>query len=138
LGNRGVVRAEQELTALMQPMVQRYPEEHKGHEAVTLTPLWRGPFGANSFFATLLPLLMAISGVVLLLTCANVANLLLVSSFSRRREIAIRMSMGASRWRLLRQLLIERLILSLSGGLIAMETTVWTSGSLMLFRAAGG
>jgi len=76
---------------------------------------------------------MAISGVVLLLTCANVANLLLVRSVARRREIAIRLSMGASRWRLLRQLLIESLLLSLAGGFVALVVTLWTSGSLMLF-----
>ena len=81
----------------------------------------------------LLPMLLATSGVVLLLTCANVANLLLVRSVARRREIAIRLSMGASRWRLLRQLLIESLILSVGGGLIAMLVTLWTSGSIMLF-----
>jgi predicted permease len=128
-----LAQAQQELTVLMQPMVRQYPEEHKGHETVTLTPLWRGPFGANAFFATLLPMLMAISGVVLLLTCANVANLLLVRSVARRREIAIRLSMGASRWRLLRQLLIESLILSLAGGLLAVIATLWTSESLMRF-----
>jgi predicted permease len=126
-------QAQQELTVLMQPMAQRYPEEHKGHETVTLTPLWRGPFSANAYFSTLLPMLMAISAVVLLLTCANVANLLLVRSVARRREIAIRLSIGASRWRLLRQLLIESMLLSVAGGVIALAVTLWTSGSLMLF-----
>jgi predicted permease len=126
-------QAQQELTVLMQSMVERYPEEHKGHETVTLTPLWRGPFGANQFFSMLLPMLMAISGLVLLLTCANMANLLLVRSVARRREIAIRLSMGASRWQLLRQLLIESLILSLAGGFIAILITLWTSGSLLFF-----
>jgi predicted permease len=126
-------QAQEELTVLMQPMVQQYPEEHKGHEAVTLSPLWRGPFGANAFFSALLPLLLAISGVVLLLTCANVANLLLVRSVARRREIAIRLSMGASRWRLLRQLLIESLLLSGGGGLVAFVATLWTSGTIMRF-----
>ena len=126
-------QAQQELSVLMQPMVQQYPEEHKGHETVTLFPLWRGPFSANAFFSMLLPMLMAISGVVLLLTCANVANLLLVRSVARRREIAIRLSMGASRWRLLRQLLIESMLLSLAGGFVALTVTLWTSGSLMLF-----
>ena len=126
-------QAQQELTVLMRPMAQQYPEEHKGHDTALLSPLWRGPFGANVFLSTLLPMLMAISAAVLLLTCANMANLLLVRSVGRRREIAIRLSMGASRWRLLRQLLIESLILSLGGGLIALLATMWTSGSLMLF-----
>jgi len=124
-------QAQQELTVLMQPMAQQYPEEHKGHEKVTLAPLWRGPFGANALFSTLLPMLMAISGAVLLLTCANVANLLLVRSVARRREIAIRLSVGASRWRLVRQLLIESLMLSVGGGVLALMVTLWTSGTMM-------
>ncbi len=128
-----LVQAQQELTALLQSQVQRYPEEHKGHEAVTLTPLWRAPYSANALFSTLLPMLMAIASIVLLLTCVNVANLLLVRSVGRRREIAIRLSNGASRWRLMRQLLIESLMLSLAGGALAVAVTVWTSGSLMLF-----
>jgi len=126
-------QAQQELTVLMQPMVQQFPEEHKGHEKVTLAPLWRGPFGANALFSTLLPMLMAISGAVLLLTCANVANLLLVRSVARRREIAIRLSVGASRWRLVRQMLIESLMLSVGGGVLALMVTLWTSGSMMRF-----
>ena len=125
-------QARQELTLLMQPVVRQFPEEHRGHETVTLAPLWRGA-GANVFFALLLPMLMAISGIVLLLTCANVANLLLVRSVARRKEIAIRLSMGASRWRLLRQLLIESLILSLGGGFLALLVTLWTSNGLMSF-----
>jgi predicted permease len=131
-----IEQAQQELTSLLKPIVEQYPEEHKGHESALLSPLWRGPFGANQFLSTLLPLLMAVSGTVLLLTCANVANLLLVRSVARRREIAIRLSMGASRWRLVRQLLVESLMLSVGGGLIAMLVTLWTSGSLMLFVPA--
>ena len=130
-------QAQQELTMLMQPMTQQFPQEHKGHEAVTLSPLWRGA-GANVFLSMLLPMLMAISGVVLLLTCANVANLLLVRSVARRREIAIRLSVGAGRWRLFRQLLIESLMLSLSGGFVAILVTLWTSGGLMFFMPPVG
>ena len=125
-------QAQQELAVLMQLIARQYPEEHKGHENVTLTPLWREPFGVNAFFSTMLPTLMAISGVVLLLACANMANLLLVRSVARRREIAIRFSMGATRWRLLRQHLVGSLLLSLGGGLLALLVTLWTSGSLML------
>ena len=126
-------QAQQEMTLRLKPEVKNYPEEHRGHDNVTVYPLWRSPFGANAFFSTLLPMLMSISGVVLLLACANVANLMLVRSVARRREIAIRMSLGASRWRLVRQLLVESLLLALAGGAIAMLITVWTSGSLMRF-----
>src|SRR6266851_2699574 len=92
----GVVReqAQEEMTLRLKPEVKNYPEEHKGHDSVTVYPLWRNPFGLNYFLSTLLPTLMAIAGLVLLLACANVANLMLVRSVGRRREIAIRMSVG--------------------------------------------
>src|ERR1700747_3038022 len=125
--------AQEEMTVLLKREVKNYPEEHKGHDSVTVYPLWRNPFGLNHFFATLLPILMTIAGLVLLLACANVANLILVRSVGRRREIAIRMSLGASRWRLVRQLLVESLILALAGGAVALLITSWTAGSLMKF-----
>ncbi|MGH9711770.1 MAG: ABC transporter permease [Candidatus Acidiferrales bacterium] len=126
-------QAQEELTVLLQPEVKNYPEEHRGHSTVTVYPLWRSPFGANQFLSTLLPMLMAIAGLVLLLACANVANLMLVRSVARRREIAIRMSLGASRWRLVRQLLVESLVLALAGGAIAMMITVWSAGTFSNF-----
>jgi predicted permease len=125
--------AQEEMTVLLKREVKNYPEEHKGHDSVTVYPLWRNPFGLNYFLATLLPMLMTIAGLVLLLACANVANLMLVRSVARRREIAIRMSMGASRWRLVRQLLVESLVLAMAGGLVALLITLWTSGTFMKF-----
>jgi predicted permease len=126
-------QAQEEMTVLLKREVKNYPEEHKGRGSVMVYPLWRNPYGMNYFFATLLPLLMTIAGMVLLLACANVANLTLVRSVGRRREIAIRMSLGAGRWRLVRQLLVESLVLALAGGAVALLITFWTEGTLMRF-----
>src|SRR6516165_7381745 len=132
---RGVAlkKAQQEMTGRLKTEVENYPEEHKGHDSVTVYPLWRNPFGLNFFLSTLLPILMCIAGMVLLLACANVANLLLVRSVGRRREIAIRLSLGASRWRLVRLQLVESVMLALAGGAVALVITYWTQGTLMKF-----
>jgi predicted permease len=127
-------QAEAELNLLMQQIVEHSPAAHQGSpNQITLDPLWRSPFGANVYLYKTLPLLLGLAAVLLLLACANVANLLLVRSVARRREIAIRLSMGASRWRLVRQLLVEGLLLALAGGGIAMLLTTWTAGTFASF-----
>jgi len=126
-------QAEKELDLQMQHIVQQFPDSHRGPNQISLDPLWRSPFGANVYMYKGLPMLLALAAVLLLLACANVANLLLVRSVARRREVAVRMSMGAGRWQLMRQLLIESLLLALLGGGVALLLTGWTSGFLAAF-----
>jgi predicted permease len=126
-------QADKELNLFMQRIVDQYPTSHQGANQISTDPLWRSPFGANVYLSGTLPILLALAAVLLLLACANVANLLLVRSVARRREFAIRLSMGASRWRLVRQLMIENLIIALAGGAVALLCTIWTARTLSAF-----
>ena len=126
-------RATEDLETIMRQLVAEFPDDHIGVNTITLDPLWRSPFGANVFLAASLPVLLAIAGVVLLLTCANVATLALVRFLARRREIAIRQSLGASRLQLMRQLTIEGILVAITGGALALFLTSWTSKRLADF-----
>jgi predicted permease len=125
--------ATQDLELLMRQLVTAYPNEHKSVNTISLDPLWRSPFGANVYMARSLPILLAIAAVVLLLTSANIATLMLVRFVARRREIAIRQSLGANRVQLMRQMILEGLILSLGGGALAILLTSWSSKTLARF-----
>jgi len=126
-------QAQSEATLLLQQTAGQFPDSHRGVNQITLYPLWRAPNGANGFFSTLLPILMGVAGVVLLLACSNVANFLLLRGLSRQKEMCIRLSLGAGRLRLVRQLLVENIVLSLAAGAIAFPITLWTSRSFMDF-----
>ncbi len=127
-------QAQAELNLLMRGIVERFPEYHRDSpNDISLDPLWRSPFGINGYLYKILPMLLGLAGVLLLLACANVASLLLVRSVGRRREIAIRLGMGASRKQIICQFLIESLLLGLLGGTAAIVITRWTSHSLVAF-----
>ncbi|HTB95705.1 MAG TPA: ABC transporter permease [Terracidiphilus sp.] len=129
-------QAAQDLDTVMHRIVAAYPDDHLGENRITLDPMWRSPFGANGYMAATLPILLAFAGVVLLLTCANVATLTLVRFVSRRRELAIRQSLGANRMQLVRQMVLEGAILSIVAGVVALVLTSWTSKTFAWFLPA--
>jgi putative ABC transport system permease protein len=108
----------------------------KGRLFVTRADLGYSP--VRNDFSTALVVLMCMVGLVLLIACANVANLLIARGFMRQKEIAVRLSLGASRGRLVRQMLVESLVLSCAGGVLGIAIAFVLTRSLLALAPSQG
>jgi predicted permease len=109
-------QAAAELSVLSQQLAAGHNDTRRGNARVAVFALWNSPVGTQAFLG---PVLLAMSGVavvILLVVCLNIVTLMLVRSDAGRREVAIRLALGANRWRLARPFLAESLLLALLGG----------------------
>ncbi len=126
-----LAEAQGEIGTLAKNLERDYPVDNKGR-SVELIPLPQSsvPPQIRQGLLTGAGLLLVVTGLVLLIACSNVSNLLLAQAAARRREIAIRLSQGAPRRRLIRQLLTESVLLALFGGAFGLLVSVWMQGVL--------
>jgi predicted permease len=124
-----VNQARQEIAELAKEIAKGSPATNQGMSA-TLVPTWKARAGTGSVLLAPLQILAAVCLVVLLIACANVANLLLASFVARRKDFSLRLALGAGRVRLVRQILTESLLLAAVGALAGVAMASWMSGSL--------
>src|SRR5262249_53286021 len=128
-------QAEVAMKTIASRLASEYPKDNEGR-SIQLTPLAQAAIGINqrAQFQTAGGVLMTVVGLVLMIACVNIANLLLARAGGREREVGIRMALGAGRNRLIRQMLTESVILSIAGGVVGLVIAYWGRDLLWSFR----
>jgi predicted permease len=126
-----IEQARAEADALGKRLAAQYPATNRGID-LTVTPLSKAHFGAQTMLFQPLRILMVLSVTLLLIVCANVANLLLARAVSRQREFGMRLALGAGGTQLAAQLLVETLILAFGGAIMGVILVLWMGPALQL------
>jgi predicted permease len=126
----GLARANAEVDACARRLAQESPKTSQGFRAGVM-PVWKAHFGVQSMLLAPLRILMAVCFVLFLIVGANVANLQLARATARRKELSVRMALGAGHWRVARQLLTESLLLAALGAAAGTTLAAWLGHALL-------
>jgi putative ABC transport system permease protein len=132
-GGVTITQAGAELAMIQQRLAQQYPQSDKGWGARVVEMRSHTNSDLTREYTLLL---LAAVGFVLLIACANVANLQFARATRRQREIALRTALGAGRWRLVRQLLVESVLVSLAGAVLGLELAWWSIRLILAYMPA--
>jgi predicted permease len=124
-----VGQARNEIEALARRMAEADADSNQGVGA-TVLPVWDSHFGTQALLLTPIAILMATGDLILLIVCANLANLLLTRGAGRLQEFSIRLALGAKRSRIVAQLLTETFLLAVAGSVLGLALSEWLSGAL--------
>ena len=129
-------QAQAEFDALMHRLERDYPASNKGLRGEVL-PFYMSPRGPQRMFNAALAILQAVMLLVLLAVCGNIANLMLARASARQKEVGIRLSLGARRWRVVSLLLTESVVLAVAGALLGAALAVWGTKALIVLPLTG-
>jgi putative ABC transport system permease protein len=128
--------AQSELDGVMAQLAKEFPESNRNIRAEVLT-FWNAPRGPQRLFAAALAVLQGLMLLLLLAVCGNTASLVLARASARKREMGVRLALGASPWRTIRLMLSENVVLSVIGGFLGFAIAAWWTPTLIALPLSG-